>query len=224
MTDGRLGRTPLADDSIIFLSVESFNRENRRMLARACATGESEQMIAFPRTTLFLLLAAPCLTMAGDVLPIQNPGFEDGTNGWRIKESAPMSETTVDAAYQGDAGLRVNDNDAAEGSQVISSMVPVVPGAKYTVSFWAKSPTPPPFAGVFVWFYSPDKKLLNQENRPVAMVGAGDAKWRQQHLEITIPDGVGYAALWIHSLSKATGVADFDDFEIRESGDGSDPR
>ena len=172
----------------------------------------------FPVRIALALFLFPMVLPAAEPLNLPNPGFEEGTAGWRFKESAPMSSVTADAAHEGTSGLRVEDNDEAEGSNAISGMVPVVAGSRYTLTFWAKSSAPPPAAGVFVWFYSPDKKLTDEKNRPVSMVGAGDGKWRQQTLEFTVPEGVAYAALWVHSLGKAKGTLDFDEFEIRESG------
>lgn len=166
---------------------------------------------------VLLFFSVSLLFSAGEPLPMVNPGFEEGDAGWRFKEPTPMSTVTGDAAYEGAAGLRVEDTDGVAGSNAISGMVPVVAGTRYVLTFWAKSSTPPPLAGVFLWYYSSDKKLIELKDRPASMVGAGDGKWRQQTLEFTIPEGVSYAALWVHSLSKATGIVDFDAFEIREA-------
>lgn len=176
-------------------------------------------MFKFSRCLVLSFSLAAGTLQAGDPLPLMNPGFEEGDAGWRFKESSPMSSATADAAYEGSAGLRVEDNDGADGSNAISGMVPVVAGNSYELKFWARSSSPPPVAGVFVWFYSPDKKLIDDKDRPVSMVGTGDGKWHQKSLRFTIPDGVAYLALWVHSLSKATGIVDFDGFEIRESVD-----
>lgn len=163
-----------------------------------------------------LLISTSVYLQAGEPLPLRNPGFEEGEAGWRFKETTPMSTVSGEAAYEGASGLRVEDNDSVNGSDAISGMVPVTAGNRYVLTFWARSSSPPPVAGVFLWFYSSDKKLIQQKDRPVSMVQAGDGKWRQQTLEFTAPEGISYAALWVHSLGKATGVVDFDSFEILE--------
>lgn len=166
----------------------------------------------------FLLLTIPCLR-AGEPLALVNPGFEEGDIGWRFKETASMSSVSADAAYDGSSGLRVDDLSPEEGSNAISGMVPVVPGGRYLLSFWARSSSPPPVAGVFLWFYTADKKLIPPKDSPASMVGAGDGKWHRKTLEFTVPDGAAHVGLWVHSLSKATGTVDFDAFEIREATD-----
>jgi hypothetical protein len=154
---------------------------------------------------------------AGEPLPLVNPGFEEGDAGWRFKETTPMSTVTGDAAYDGVSGLRVEDRDSVDGSNVVSGMIPVVAGTEYVLTFWSRSSSPPPLAGVFLWYYSPDKKLIEQKDRPVSMVSTGDGKWHQRTLAFTVPEGVAYIALWVHSLGKATGIVDFDAFELRQS-------
>jgi hypothetical protein len=173
-------------------------------------------MKCFPLLSVFLAVAA---TAHGQLIELTNPGFEEDLSGWRTKEDPPMSSVTNEAAYEGEAGLRVDDQDPANGSNVISSLFPVSPGRSYQLRYWARTSVPPPAAGVFIWTYDASKKFLDPKDAPAAMIRDADGNWHEYSLDFTVPEGVGYAALWIHSLSGAQGVFDFDAIEIEDLGD-----
>jgi hypothetical protein len=86
-----------------------------------------------PRSLIPLLLA-PLLAAAALAapLPLGNPGFESGLDGWIALEGGnPMSRLAADSARSGKTGLRIEDSDTAVGSSLESSPLPAVAGTTF---------------------------------------------------------------------------------------------
>src|SRR2546428_469051 len=98
----------------------------------------------------FCCILVSAATTRAATNPVPNPGFEDGTKGWEIKDA--MSHAVAEAAHDGKMGLRITDEDKAGGSSVMSARLPVKPGQAVTLTFWAKTKTD--FAGIYLWFFN----------------------------------------------------------------------
>ncbi len=66
-----------------------------------------------------VLLALPACAQNENASTVVNPGFEDGANGWLIKDA--MSTVVPEAAHDGKMGLRISNQDPVGGSSVFSS-------------------------------------------------------------------------------------------------------
>jgi hypothetical protein len=149
---------------------------------------------------------------------LQNPGFEDGDAGWLHpeREAVPMATFVKAAARRGEVGLHINDQSLKFGSGVMSERIPVKPGQKVKVQFWALSKHEK-FINVALVFFSSDKKWTTDvdEKMRSCLVRNTSGKWEKHQFDVPlIPDHVDSVAIWIHSWSNAIGEADFDDFEL----------
>lgn len=168
----------------------------------------------------FLSLLCCCLAtvipaVAG--LNLENPGFENGLNGWVVLEKdlpAPMSEATAEAVREGAMGLRVDDKDRQYGSSLVSQPVPVEPGKSYRVSFFARGASNK--AAVYMRFQDSSRKVMNPNSMPTAAVNQPGSDWHSYSVTAVAPDGAATLAIWVHSWSGAVGVIDFDDFTVEE--------
>jgi len=172
-------------------------------------------MIRFLSRSVVGLALLPC-AMA---MPLQNPGFENGLDGWILLERDlpdPMTSVAADAAREGSAGLRVEDADKQNGSSLVSQPLPASPGLTYKLAFYARAKGANKGA-VYLRFYDSSRKIIDPQNLPsVAISKAGD--WENYVLEAVAPAGTTAVAIWIHSWSGATGTIEFDDFSLEEAG------
>jgi peptidoglycan/xylan/chitin deacetylase (PgdA/CDA1 family) len=173
---------------------------------------------------LSLLILLGTLPLHAQDNGLENPGFEDGVNGWVIKDS--MSAISAEAFHDGKNGLRISDNDAKAGSAALSARYKVEAGATLKLGFWERSDKPG-FLGVYLYFYDANDQLINDPaqragaGHPVCGAKEGDGQWHFYTLSTQAPAGAASVALWIHSFGAAVGVADVDDFSLSGIGEKS---
>jgi peptidoglycan/xylan/chitin deacetylase (PgdA/CDA1 family) len=158
------------------------------------------------------------LSMApSSALPLANPGFEQGLEGWILLEKdfpEPMTSVTADAAREGAAGLRVDDTDRTKGSSLVSQPLPALPGKTYRLSFHGRAAAGKK-AAVYLRFQDASRKVIDAQNLPsVAVEKSGG--WERYTLDAVAPEEAATVAIWVHSWSGATGITDFDDFTLDE--------
>lgn len=167
----------------------------------------------------FLVTAVLALALASAYcetdVPLENPGFENGTDGWTIREKTPMSTVTADAAHEGSQGLHVQDEDTVNGSSALSSVVSVEPGKTYTLTFWARTNSVNA-ASVSFWFFTSNRKLIGADTKkiPGITVTHTTGDWFEYTLTAVAPPEAVTLGIWIHSFSTAVGTVDFDDFKL----------
>ena len=167
------------------------------------------------------LLTVICLSataLAGEQLPLKNPGFEEGLDGWiLLEQDLPKPMTSVDSvsAHSGSAGLRVNDQDKQKGSSLVSQPLPAEPGRTYRVHFFARASADDKGA-VYLRFYDANRKILNLENLPKAQLTAS-TDWKKYDFDAVSPDETVSLGIWIHTWTGATGVMEVDDFSVEVS-------
>lgn len=170
------------------------------------------------RKFLPLLLVLAGLSGLGAVpLPLANPGFEDGLQGWILLEKdmpQPMSSASPEAAREGSMGLRVDDMDKKLGSSLASQPLPAEPGRTYRLDFFARTNGGNKGA-VYLRFHDARKKIIDSDKLPnVAIDKGGD--WQHYSLQAVAPENAVSVAVWVHSWSGATGIIDFDDFTLEQ--------
>lgn len=160
----------------------------------------------FLLTLLFALPAGPV-----QAIDLNNPGFEIGLTGWEVDEDEPVSQTSQDAAHQGDFGLRIE----APGAKLDSELLEVSPGSKIVVKFWARA-TKSALGAVLI-------VPCDANKRPIALPGGKAAltikikecaEWTQFEGEHLMPDNTQAVFIRIRSWSGAKGVLSLDDFEV----------
>lgn len=172
------------------------------------------------RITVALTLAATIAVTAtapAEPIPLLNPGFEDGQNGWAFKDKG-MSLVLGDAAHSGKQGLRVSDEDIDRGSEVTCARFATEPGKKVTARFWARLNDGDGLA-VYLRFFKGDGNCLNKQelgNEISTKVPAETREWQKLEVSGTVPEEAIEGEIWIHSYSSSQVKADLDDFELEQ--------
>ena len=148
-------------------------------------------------------------------LSLANPGFEQEAEGWTgvVPEFARL---TADAAHTGELGVRIEDKDERQGSNVRSTPVPVEPGASYAVRFWARAVAHSGVA-VYVEFWNADGGMITtqaRKNQIIYTVPGDQTSWKQFTLAARAPEGSARLTVWVHSFNRSVASADFDDFSV----------
>lgn len=162
------------------------------------------------------ILAAPCMTFAETPLALANPGFEQERAGW--SGETIMSQVTAEAAYEGQFGLRVKDDDKKAGSSFRSQSLPVKPETAYALRFHARNSGNRGAVGAYLQFFDAAGKQLNAPGRyPEIILPVPVTKdWQPFTLVGKAPAEAVTASIWIHSFNGATGMTDFDNFTLSE--------
>ncbi|AHF89498.1 endopolygalacturonase [Opitutaceae bacterium TAV5] len=169
--------------------------------------------------TLALLLLAPFALRAatdGDAasLPLPNPGFESGLDGWIVNEgAAPMSAAIPEAARTGKLGLRVTDNSDTAGSSVAAPRFPVEPGRAYRLTVHARLISGDG-VGVYLRFFDAKGKHLNPWPKASDSAAIQSRTWRAVTVTAAPPAGAVSLDAWIHTYAGSKVTVDFDDLSI----------
>ncbi len=168
--------------------------------------------------TIKLLLAA-CLLLPASLLRAQlltNPGFESGLDDWTVTEKTSISSSTAEAAYEGKAGLRINDESADSGANIASSRFDVTPGQKITLKFMARSPNGTIASVSILPYGSSSQPLLDEKGRPPTnVVIKQSSDWAHYAVEYVVPQEASAFTISIRSWSTPTGIVDLDNFELK---------
>ncbi len=173
-------------------------------------------MTKVPLLLACLMLPAFQSLLSQENTLLLNPGFENDMEGWKAPAGGPPPALSGEAAHEGGQGLRISDPDAETSCHLSSDSVPVDPGQKVKLAFWARSSSPA-FMGVSVSFRTPKGKWIvgeNDEKPPTCAIQNSHGEWRRYELEATAPDAAAAVVIWIHSYQKTTGEADLDDFDL----------
>jgi len=175
-------------------------------------------MKILPRSALCLLVSS-AVVLAGQSLELPNPGFEEELANWTVSnQDNGMSSISPEAARNGKAGLRVDDQSSEFGSSIFSSALPAVAGQKYSVRFWARNVAGEGLAVYLIFFDSQNRYLNKQElgNENLLMIPKSTQDWEQFTLTGIAPDGAATVKIWIHSFTKNQVMADIDDLTVLE--------
>ena len=170
-----------------------------------------------------MVLAAAATSNADEPLPLKNPGFEEGLDGWLTKGGDfDMSHAVPDAAHTGKLGLRVTDADDKHGSSLMSEQFDVEQGRTFELRFWVRNISG---HGLAVYLQFLDKTgykltdvvdtLTNAHSNQIKVIIPEDAtEWKQFTVRGVAPPTSTKMYIWIHSGNAAVCVTDLDDFEL----------
>ena len=150
------------------------------------------------------------LTPIAKVLPVLNPGFENGSSGW-----SGNSVVDITQSHSGAASARiVNDSGRAVNAYQVTRQ-PVVQGKTYLVSGWVK--IDPKGSGrmnamVMVNFLDASARYLSFVPGSSRLYGTG-GNWQEIRYTFNAPPNASQMLVYI-STSERTGTAWFDDITL----------
>lgn len=159
-----------------------------------------------------LAVSVPFAAVQGaEVLPLPNPGFEEGEAGWSFENDPGIGAVVPEAAASGRLGLRMTDESTELGSDVSSARIPVTPGMGLRLTFRARLLSGSGI-GVFVRYYDTRRRRLSE--RDAANIPPSIKGWQVHTLDTIVPDRAASVELWIRSYEGTRLVADLDDFTL----------
>ncbi|MCQ2403163.1 MAG: heparinase II/III family protein [Lentisphaeria bacterium] len=166
------------------------------------------------KLAILTLCLAVATLRAATPIPLENPGFEEGSTGWLQVTS--LCSFPVEAARTGKRGLRITDTSVEDGSDIVSPRFPATPGVTYAVRFWAKAVDDKNHLGVYLRFYDSQGRNLTSmnDNKEILLGMPSNKQWKQYTLCGKAPKGATAFCVWIHSIDGQTACMDFDDFEL----------
>lgn len=171
------------------------------------------------KNVLGLLVVWVSLTgsvLAGTVLPLVNPSFEDGKKGWTDDKGS--SQVVAEAAHSGEKGLRIHDEDAENYVRVISGAVPVIPGQRYQLHFFARQVSGHGVNAI-LWFLDDEDNLIQATDGTRLLAGPPEndnTEWQEFTITGVAPKNAVTAQVYVQSNRVAIGVVDFDDFRLEQ--------
>lgn len=169
-------------------------------------------------TSTLTTLALAATARAEKPLPIANGDFEQSLTGWVNTSDGGMSVASAAAAHTGKLGLRVTDSSDTLGSSLSTKRLPAVAGKSYEVRFAARVVSGAGI-GVYLRFIDAKGKVLNsqaQKNENIVALNRNDTEWKSRSVKGTAPAETATVEVWIHSYTKNTVTADFDDVVLVE--------
>jgi len=161
-----------------------------------------------------------------------NGGFERNGRGWRINDRG-MSSIVTEPVRSGQYALRIADDQADCGSDVVGLRVPAQAGMQYVLKGWiypisggAKDmqgdATDYKGLGMYVRYLNEDGEILNERTglgyNSLGSLGGNEKEWKPFALPFATPAGTTHIQVWIHSYNAARVEAVLDDLEIVEAG------
>jgi hypothetical protein len=145
-------------------------------------------------------------------LPLDNPGFEDGMDGWTTWQDRGMSQAIPDAAHSGKLGLRINDTDASgEGGNIANRKFPAIPGRTYDLKCWFRAVSGTGGA-IYIKFWD-----ANEQEIPGGNQAASDSPtWTQLEVKAVAPPNAAEVSIWIHTGNHFVTTVDYDDFTFTQ--------
>jgi len=161
---------------------------------------------------LTILLAATVAAAEPVILPLVNPGFEDGAQGWTIPDDG-LARITDEQAATGKFSLKISDPGPGRGSNVLAARVPLTQtgafelrGKVYAVSGEGM--------GMYVRAYDKDGTCLNSQESHLIGLGGTDRQWRSFAVPFYPPAEAASLDVWVHSYDAAKVEAYLDDLQI----------
>jgi hypothetical protein len=165
-----------------------------------------------------LLPATPLLPAAEDGQLLANPGFEDGMTGWINSDREAVCSISAEAAFEGKAGLLVDDQTPQDGARFASERFPLSPGQTVTLTFQGLTETGESLVGVMLVPFDEAGRQITTETRsqpPTVHVKTPDGNWQHFELQYVADPGTSSVAISVRSWTKPTGRAFLDNFSLK---------
>ncbi len=175
--------------------------------------------------TRIMLAALTCTALAtgalaqATVLPLPNPGFEQGLEGWRIASSPEMISVSDEQAASGRFSLKVVDEVDGASARIYAAPVPIrAPGVFEVRGMYF--PVSGSGLGVYHDFLDAEGNILNDE-RHLRGLGGAEQRWLPFALRTFAPEGAVSLRLYFHSYSAAIVTGYVDDLQVVDVGPGA---
>lgn len=161
-----------------------------------------------------LLACGAGAARADGELPLQNPGFEDGSAGWSgelMQRFEGLLTIDRETARTGNASLRIEGRTGAENAYLAQSIGDLRGGAVYALRAWVRGEpgTPPPLAALKIEFYNDARENTSGHYaRKPALPG----DWQQIEVQATAGPDTTRAAVLVRLFGR--GRLWFDDVQF----------
>ena len=152
---------------------------------------------------------------------IKNPSFQSSTFGWTVREAVIARDTTQH--YLGDACLRMNPiSGGSKSSLTMTTNIPVVAGADYTLSAYIKIPSnlSIPYRVMIEWYSGPnnDGTYLGET---ISAMFQNTTDWTRRFVTGRAPAGAQSAIAYVIGTALTTASTDvlYIDAVLMETGD-----
>lgn len=172
-------------------------------------------MKLLPWTLLFTPAFLLCLAAADASAPVENPGFEQGLDGWIVQRGELT--TPGEAAHEGRAGLRI---DGSENATISARPIPIDGGKRYILKLWIRG-VENSHAGIELSFSDGSGRPMDLENAESFKKPMPTGKeWKAFRFEFTAPEAVSFLRLklgvWPKKDAPAVDTVDIDEVEVAE--------
>lgn len=146
-------------------------------------------------------------------VPLVNPGFEDGMEGWTVETASPEASVVEDAARQGGGGLQMEDTSKTSPTAVVSTRFPVEPGRAYRMTFYGRRLSGNGIS-VYLRFLDTKGMYLNPWPDSTDQIGVDSPDWKSYSVTAIPPVGATTVDIKVGSYNWSTAFAQFDDFTL----------
>ncbi|MGI5816610.1 MAG: right-handed parallel beta-helix repeat-containing protein [Armatimonadota bacterium] len=161
-----------------------------------------------------LILAGACHAQES-VLPLPNPGFEDGLEGWEISQNPDWISVTDEQAAGGTYSLKIAD-PSEEGSARIYASPVEVSGRRIYELRGKYFPVSGSGLGVYHDFLDAEGNVLNHGQQHIRGLGGNQQEWLDFEFRLVAQEGARALRIYFHSYSQAVVTAYIDDLQITE--------
>lgn len=153
------------------------------------------------------------------VLPLPNPGFEDGLVGWEISSHPEMISVSEEQAASGTSSLKIADEVDGASARIYATALPLEAPGVFEIrgKFFPVSGTG---LGVYHDFLDAAGNIINEE-RHLRGLGGAEQRWLPFALRTYAPVGAVALRLYFHSYSAARVTGYVDDLQIVDLGAGA---
>ena len=148
----------------------------------------------------------------GDLLPLPDAGFEDGSSSWQIPVGRGFASVANDQAASGKASLRIEDTRRDGGSSVLSATLKVPAPGLYQLR-GKVFPVSGKGLGIYVRQFDADREKVGGPGHLIGL-GGNEETWQDFSASFRVPPATTGMRIWIHSYNAARVTAYLDDFEV----------
>ncbi|MFP4250470.1 MAG: right-handed parallel beta-helix repeat-containing protein [Armatimonadota bacterium] len=170
-------------------------------------------MMRIALITVLAVIAGTCHAQEA-LLPLTNPFFEDGLEGWEITSNPDWISISDEQAARGTRSLKIVDDSAEQSARIYASPVAVEGPAIYLVR-GKYFPVSGSGLGVYHDFLDAEGNILNDE-RHIRGLGGAEQEWLDFEFRLFAPREAEALRIYFHSYSHARVTAYIDDLQIAE--------
>jgi hypothetical protein len=149
-------------------------------------------------------------------IAVANAGFEEGKKGWT--EDKGTAQVLKEAAYKGEAGLRIVDNSEQDYVRVVSDPIKITPGKSYRLEC-SFNQVAGHGVNSILWFLDKDTEIIPWPDGGRLLIRPSDTSkgWEKMSVEGKAPANAVYAQIHVQSNRIATNTTvDWDEITLKQ--------